>query len=154
MKNMKCNKCKKREAVINIFEIEKDGVKIRRHLCEDCAKNEGIEDKISSPVVMKPCPKCGSTYEEVFEKMELGCEECYRNFKPILISIFRKFQDADKFGGKVIEQVNEALLIKMKLRNLKKKLEKLIELEDYEEAVKVRDKIEKYEEKLRIYEDN
>lgn len=151
---MKCDKCKKNEAVINIYEIERDGVKVVRHLCEDCAKIEGIEDKISSEITVSSCPKCGSTYEEVFEKMELGCEECYKNFRPFLISIFKKFQNAERYGGKVIEQVNEALLIKMKIRNLKKKLERLIELEDYEEAVKVRDKIEKYEEELKIYEDN
>ncbi len=151
---MKCDKCKKNEAKLNIYEIEKDGVKVIRHLCEDCAKMEGIEDKISSPVSMRPCPRCGKTYEEILEKMELGCEECYSNFKPILISIFKKIQDTDRFGGKVIQRFNEALLIKMKLRNLKKKLERLIEIEDYEEAVKVRDKIEKYEEELKIYEDN
>jgi protein arginine kinase activator len=151
---MKCDKCKKNEAVLNIFEIEKDGVKLVRHLCEECAKTEGIDDKISTPIVMEPCPRCGSTYDEVFEKMEFGCDECYRHFRPILSNIFKKIQNSEKFGGKVIKQVNEALLIKMKLRNLKKKLEKLIELEDYEEAVKVRDKIAKYEEELKIYENN
>ncbi len=98
---MKCDRCDK-EATVHELRVVK-GVKVEKHLCEHCAKQDGIAvqsqvpiDELISKYVMAQgasatetakagrapaaCARCGLTYAEYRQAGLLGCPECYRAF--------------------------------------------------------------------------
>ena len=92
---MKCDNCNK-TATVHLTEI-KNGKKIEKHLCEQCAaQNEGLPVKSHTPInelltnfVHGPlractkeagtaCEQCGITWAEFRQSGLLGCEHDYR----------------------------------------------------------------------------
>ena len=156
---MKCDRCGEREAEFNYIEIERDGVRKEQHICRRCAIEAGILKDLSydrhegsESLKVSACPVCGMSFDE-FKKEELfGCADCYDAFRPALYAYFRSIQGTERYKGKMLAQNEKVLAIKKNLRLLRKKLEKCVEEERYEEAIKVRDEIERFEEELKGYE--
>ena len=156
---MKCDRCGEREAEFNYIEIERDGTRKEHHLCRRCAIETGILKDLShdshegkEALTVSDCPVCGMSFED-FKKEELfGCADCYDAFRPALYAYFRKIQGSERYRGKMLAQNEKVLAIKKNLRLLRKKLEKFVEEERYEEAIKIRDEIERYEAELKSYE--
>ena len=101
---MKCDQCDQ-EATVHELRVV-SGKKVERHLCEKCARKQGIavQPTISVPELIekymqqaaqgaaKPaegsptarataCPSCGTTYVEFRQSGLLGCAECYKAFE-------------------------------------------------------------------------
>jgi protein arginine kinase activator len=102
---MKCDQCGQ-EATVHELRVV-NGKKVERHLCEGCARKQGIavQPVLSVPELLekyiqqaatppaKPvvpgaptqrtnvCPACGTTYMEFRQNGLLGCEDCYRAFE-------------------------------------------------------------------------
>src|SRR5690348_12595116 len=101
---MKCDQCEQ-EATVHELRVVA-GKKVERHLCERCARKQGIatQPQIVSPemlmqamqqaagqasqqqkpappgALVKPdtCPACGTGYLEFRQSGLLGCPECYK----------------------------------------------------------------------------
>ena len=155
---MKCDRCGNNEAEFNYIEIERDGTRKEHHLCRECAIEMGILKDIShdrleekEALTVSDCPTCGMNFEEFRKNGLFGCADCYDAFRPGLYTYFREIQGTERYRGKILEQDEKILTIKKNLRMLKKKLQKYVEEENYEEAIKIRDQIEKFEEDLKSY---
>jgi protein arginine kinase activator len=92
---------------------------VERHLCESCAREQGLVAGAPTPVaellqkiatagvaapVARPsaCPECGTTFAEFKQSGRLGCPACYGAFEQQLAPILnRAHQGATHHVGKV-----------------------------------------------------
>lgn len=162
---MQCDICGKKEATVHLTEIVNDKV-TKLHLCEDCAKAKGAEmeehfglgdllagltdlGSTAPPEVMDSvkCPSCGFTYHDFKKVGRLGCSECYEAFKSQLAPLLKRIHGADRHVGKVPIMIGKKVLDTKTLQELKVKLDKAIQEENFEEAAIVRDQIRGIEKK-------
>lgn len=118
---MKCDHCDNEATVREV--TMKNGVRIERHLCEQCAQQHGIAiqpqvsideliGKYVLPHVMNPqaagappkgssCPTCRLAYAEFKQGGLLGCPDCYRMFETQLAPLIeRAHEGAGQHIGK------------------------------------------------------
>ena len=108
---MQCQLCDK-QATVHLTEIV-DGEKTEKHLCEDCAHNDGITIKAHVPInelltdLVKSqeqarelseltCPRCNMTWSDFRKGGLLGCPEDYEIFDAPLRKIILKTQENAK----------------------------------------------------------
>jgi len=101
-----CQRCQKQQATIHLTEIL-NNEKRERHLCEDCAREEGVaikaqinlQDILSGMLeahestgrdVNLCCPDCGITYAEFRSQGRLGCPHDYEVFAEPLAEVLQK----------------------------------------------------------------
>lgn len=121
---MKCDQCEN-EATVHEVTV-KNGAKVEKHLCESCAKQQGIAIQPSVPInelitkyvmahgsgaVIGPqgqvarasiCPSCSITYADFRQTGLLGCPECYRAFEAQLGPLLeRAHEGAVNHSGKI-----------------------------------------------------
>jgi protein arginine kinase activator len=164
---MKCETCSK-QATVHLTEI-KNGKKIEKHLCEQCAaQSEGLSTKSHMPInelltnfVMnhtglanKPteslaCPHCGITWAEFRQSGLLGCEHDYATFEKEMTPLLQRAHDgAAHHVGKVpTRRGGSGVPVKRTAdaSKLRKELARAVETEDYERAAKLRDQIRQAE---------
>lgn len=158
---MKCDNCAN-NATVHLTEI-KNGKKIEKHLCEQCAAaSEGLPVKSHTPInelltnfVMAhsglakaeaaACDHCGITWAEFRQSGLLGCEHDYSAFERDLTPLLqRAHEGATHHIGKVPARRGGSGVPARKtvdLSRLKKELQRAVEAEDYERAAKLRDQI-------------
>ena len=95
------------------------------------------------------CKKCGYTLSRYKSTGLFGCDECYDTFKNEIDAILLRLQGKNrtlklKADKKVDKKPDKKV---SKLDDLKEKLKKLVENEEFEEAAKIRDEIKKLENK-------
>lgn len=170
---MLCEKCKKNEAKINLVKIV-NGQKQQIWLCEECARNisnipimgpmgdenifpfqeiiNGILSSVenSSPKKEEPlvCSKCGTTAEEFNKMGKAGCLECYSTFNELIQKKFKEKEKSISYRGKIPKNKGKEFTQKNKLKELKYKLQLLIEEEEYEKAILIRDEIKEIEDNI------
>ena len=163
---MKCDNCNQ-PATVHLTEI-KNGKKIEKHLCEQCAaQNEGLPVKSHTPInelltsfVMAhsglqkelgvACEHCGITWAEFRQSGLLGCEHDYEQFEKDLTPLLqRAHESATHHTGKVPTRVGGSNLPRKRkvvdVTKLRKELAKAVESEDYERAAQLRDAIRQAE---------
>lgn len=155
---MKCDICKKREAVIRTKIYFGDKFQ-DLNICEVCAKEHGIRnlkeanlrifaDFISHLIDSKKaetklkgkCPLCGMTLHDFKRIGHLGCDECYNTFRRELLPIFHKMQVGIMHIGKGPKGKHD-LSTYEKIALLRKAIQKAIIEERYEDAAVIRDKL-------------
>ncbi len=158
---MLCERCKKQVATIHLTEIVKN-TKTERHLCEDCAREEGIalttpaslQDVLSGMLqahedagreAALACPACGLTYAEFRQGGRLGCPHDYEVFAEPLRDVFEKVHGATEHAGKVPARLGADERDQRDLLQLRRKLQEAVEEERYEEAARLRDQIRERE---------
>ncbi len=91
------------------------------------------------------CPNCGMTEEKLFKNGKLGCAECYEVFKDKLDELLKQIHGNNVHCGKkprtAIRAENKSLAVNDEIEQLKIKMQKAIEQEDFEQAAVLRDKI-------------
>jgi len=164
---MLCEKCRNREATIHLTEIIKD-VKSEVHLCEICAREIGLNSKLSNFSISVPemlsfldieeldnlkdenmCQNCGFTYMDYNRTGKLGCPDCYAYLDEHLRSVIIGYHGSDKHVGKSPDNHLSPLESKdsASAKNdesaemLQRQLEKAVLEERYEEAAILRDRI-------------
>jgi protein arginine kinase activator len=161
---MLCDFCHKNIATIHLTELV--GGKITEiHICSNCARSKAsqinenidisnfleglIEDltKTDKTEAGYKCSNCGMSYLDFKKKGRFGCANCYISFKKLLLPLLRKIHGSTTHVGKVPKKIDKEVLYELRLKNLKVSLERAIQLEEYEEAAKIRDEIKKVEEK-------
>jgi protein arginine kinase activator len=164
---MKCDNCNK-PATVHLTEI-KNGKKIEKHLCEQCAaQSEGLATKSHMPInelltnfVMAHsglqnkqqeglvCEQCGISWSEFRQSGLLGCEHDYAMFEKEMTPLLqRAHEGAAHHVGKVpTRRGGSGVPMKksLDLAKLRKELARAVETEDYERAAKLRDQIRQAE---------
>jgi len=163
-----CQQCHMREAAIHFTEVS-NGHQQEIHLCEKCAKERGDlfmlsdhetfsmndllagllnfdsafkEAEKSFQQAPLHCPHCKMTYKQFAKVGRFGCAHCYQAFKQKLTPFLKRLQGGNSLHrGKIPQRAGENIQLKKELENLKAKLKQYVEAEEFEEAVKLRDKI-------------
>ena len=91
------------------------------------------------------CPKCGMRFSEVSRIGKVGCSECYKVFADALYPTIKQIHGNTQHNGKIPDGLCEKLTKENRLKNLKSRLAKAIELEKYEDAAHLRDEIKALE---------
>lgn len=107
-----------------------------------------------SPMAHIICPQCGMNFEEFTRVGKFGCAECYNVFGPLIDDNIRKIQGSSEHMGKKYanvkkEDVDLSDVIESEIKFdgheeielLQAKLKEAIELENYEDAANLRDRI-------------
>ncbi|KAA1039417.1 UvrB/UvrC motif-containing protein [Macrococcus equipercicus] len=90
----------------------------------------------------EPCPNCGLTLRESLHIGKFGCSKCYSTFQAYLPRIVERVQAGNqKHVGKAPLKSAEKIARRKKIEELELKLQELVELQDFEQAVHVRDEI-------------
>lgn len=166
---MLCEKCGQRQAEV-FFQKVINGHKEEVHLCSQCAAGETVgfnfqmdptstfqnfltslmdQQSFFSPTYkydqQVQCPHCQLSYENFRQAGRLGCSECYQAFKPLLGSFLQRIHGSDKHTGKIFGETDQLSKVKLEIKALQKQLQKAVELEKFEEAAEIRDKIKELE---------
>ena len=160
---MVCEACKQAQATVHLTEIINDQM-TELHLCEACANQKGAQveshfgladllsgladfSKTQEPeeVSAKTCPTCGMSYEDFRKVGRLGCAECYATFKRNLGTLLKRIHGSPIHLGKSPARLVKPSKAKTELAEIKRKLERAIEREAFEEAAKLRDQIRRME---------
>lgn len=163
---MLCEKCKERPATVHYTEIV-NNQKREMHLCEVCAREEGVGTFGFFPQldlhnflagILEPeptglkvrpaevrCPACGLTEGEFAAQGLLGCGECYNHFTARLEPVLRRIHGATRHVGKtpakaVAVQGRQATRAD-EIERLKAELAEAVAREEFERAAELRDRI-------------
>ncbi len=159
---MQCQICKQKTATIHLTEIV-NGERSERHLCQSCAKDEGLslKNQVSLNELLSTlltsqqqqealedeqlsCPACGITLAEFKNKGLLGCPNDYEVFKDILEPLMARAHNGNiTHQGKVPKDVSGVLQNQSKIRKLQRQLDTAVSHENYEKAAQIRDQIKK-----------
>jgi protein arginine kinase activator len=156
---MMCSLCKEKQATVFLTQIVGDKMQ-KVDLCEDCAKNKGVNDPSgffaadlllglgasqeidqSAPGGELKCPRCGFTQADFKKAGRLGCAECYHTFAEGLEGLLKTMHKGTRHAGKVPRSLQPARDQGERLRVLRKKLDKAVAEEDFELAARLRDEI-------------
>jgi protein arginine kinase activator len=165
---MLCDICQKRPATLHFTEIINDQIN-EIHLCEECAKEKGVDEipikpsfsladlfaglletekpfALDKEVVLK-CKNCGLTYGDFKERGKLGCSQCYETFKENLLPLLRRIHGSTQHTGKSPLEVGGKLKYLNQIKELRRELNKAVLREEFERAAEMRDKIKELEKK-------
>ena len=157
----KCDKCD-RPATFHLTDIGDDHEIVVRHLCPECAGQEGIQPKSSvstshplESLIMAAtittgedltCDVCGTTFAEFQAEGRLGCPNDYDAFATILIDAMEHAHEgASQHVGKVPHRVGGDQQKQSAILRLRVELKNVIAAEDYEHAAAIRDQIRQLE---------
>ena len=160
---MKCDICEKK-ATVHLTEIVDEQI-TEMHLCEDCAREKsvqmeqqfGLADLLAGlsdfgknvkevEKVKLKCPNCGMTYDDFRKFGRLGCSQCYEAFKSHLSTLLKKIHGSNQHVGKTPAKMPTIKKKKIEdLQEMKKQLVAAIQMEDFEKAARLRDKIRELE---------
>lgn len=162
---MRCDNCQEREAEINLTTIE-GGEMATHHLCSQCAASKGLGSVSSqkppladflgemgetpeTPALSgsaEGCPYCGTTPRDFRNSGRLGCSQCYAHFSPQLRGLLRRVHGSTQHVGKVyVSHADESDRAEERLTTLQRRLERAVEIEDFEAAARLRDQIHEME---------
>jgi len=158
---MVCDGCKERDAVVHLTQIVESAV-TQLHLCEKCAAERGVETTVATPkhplgdflqAVQQQmtssrndagrCTFCSSTLKDFRSSGRLGCANCYRAFESNLRELLRRVHGNSRHAGRRYEApstqpVEQEVSIIGELRD---RLRRAIESEQFELAADLRDRI-------------
>ncbi len=104
------------------------------------------------------CANCGMSYADFRKIGRLGCSQCYEAFREQVTPLLKRIHGAPHHSGKHPTAVSAASpgrpaaakpapRPKSELRQLKERLQRAIQSEEFEEAARIRDKIREMERK-------
>lgn len=135
------------------------------HLCEECAREKsvqmeqqfGLADLLAGLAdfgkptkdidkVKIKCDNCGLDYDDFRKFGRLGCSKCYDAFQSHLSTLLKKIHGSNHHLGKTPIKIPKADKKKIEnLQDLKSQLMVAIQIEDFEQAAKLRDNIRNME---------
>jgi len=162
-----CQKCQKEAASVHVTEIGREGKKVELHLCEECAKDHGMPT-LQAPSVFalfkelmdktntvsrardRQCPQCGMSFGEFKAKGRFGCPHDYEVFLSRVIPLLERIHGASEHVGESEASPSgaakaEAPAAATELKRLRRELQRVIKNEEYEEAARIRDRIQHLE---------
>src|SRR5918912_3632539 len=157
---MLCDNCKERDAVVELIRPSTDGVS-KVHLCEKCAAEQGVETTVATPThplndflkavqqqIPLPsgeagrCAFCGATMKDFRASGRLGCARCYTTFEGSMRELLRRVHGNSRHAGRRYEPPRpEETERSIVLSELRERLRRAIESEQFELAADLRDRI-------------
>ena len=157
---MLCDNCKERDAVVHLTQIVESAV-TQLHLCEKCAAERGVETTVAPTkhplgdflqavqnqlVVAQGdatrCTFCSMTYRDFKSTGRLGCAHCYGAFERSLRELLRRVHGNSRHAGRRYDPPRPETLEKAStLGELRERLRRAIESEQFELAADLRDRI-------------
>lgn len=157
---MLCDNCKERDAVVHLTRIVDNAV-TQLHLCEKCAAAKGVETTLSVPqhplgdilqAVQQQAPAtsedaaacafCGATARDFRATGRLGCPHCYDAMERSLRELLRRLHGSSRHVGQRYEAPAAHVVDKPDtLHDLKDRLRRAVESEQFEVAAELRDRI-------------
>ena len=157
---MVCDNCHERDAVVNLTTIENNAVR-QLHLCEQCAAERGVETSVATPkhplgeflqavqqqsmpasAEAGKCAFCGLTMKDFRDTGRMGCARCYTTFESSMRELLRRVHGGPRHIGRAYRAPKEEVLEKAGvLGELRDKLRRAIEQEQFEAAAELRDRI-------------
>jgi protein arginine kinase activator len=162
---MVCDDCRENDAVVQLTAI-KDNVVVQLHLCERCAAERGVEttvntlpkhplgeflNQVQQQVLTTPseggkCSFCGSTMADFRATGRWGCARCYREFEPGIRELLRRVHGHSRHIGQNYQAPRgEVMERSAVLTELRERLRRAIESEQFEQAADIRDRIRSME---------
>ncbi|MEX0726306.1 MAG: UvrB/UvrC motif-containing protein [Planctomycetaceae bacterium] len=160
----KCRRCSK-PATLHITEIVNNEVQTL-HLCEGCAQAYLSQQDHPDPDEMSAaaakliegqdldeldhlvCPNCGITFREFRSQGRLGCPHDYIAFETELMPLLENIHGSTQHCGKFPKRAPDSSQRQYQLIKLRNELRSLVEGEKYEEAARLRDRIQSLESEL------
>ena len=154
---MICEICKEREATVHLTQVVDGSIK-KLHLCEDCASKSGfgsqgplsitdillgmgVEKEPASTAVERSCPRCHMRRTDFKKTGRFGCPSCYEAFAEELPPLLKAMHRSEQHVGKVPAAERPLVEASTELTALQQALDTAIGAENYEEAAKLRDRI-------------
>ena len=157
---MLCDSCQERDAVVHLTTIENNAVH-QLHLCERCAAERGVETTVAAPkhplgeflhdvqqqVALTGtdavrCSFCHTSMGDFRATGLWGCARCYSNFEAAIRELLRRVHGSHRHVGRSYRPpMTETLERATMLGELKERLRRAIESEQFELAADLRDKI-------------
>jgi protein arginine kinase activator len=158
---MVCDDCHENDAVVQLTAI-KDNVVVQLHLCERCAAQRGVETTvntlpkhplgeflnqvqqqlITTPTDGAKCSFCGSTMADFRATGRWGCARCYSQFEAGIRELLRRVHGHSRHIGRNYEAPrSESLERSAVLSELRERLRRAIDSEQFEQAADLRDRI-------------
>jgi protein arginine kinase activator len=157
---MLCDNCRERDAVVHLTQIVESAVS-QLHLCEKCAAEKGVETTVAMPkhplgdflqAVQQQshlapseslrCAYCSMTLKEFQRTGRLGCAHCYQTFEANLRELLRRVHGNSRHVGRHYDAPREEVLDRtVMLVELRDRLRRAVESEQFELAADLRDRI-------------
>jgi protein arginine kinase activator len=157
---MLCDVCGERDAVVKVTQVGEHG-KTLVQMCERCAADRNIETTVSlsknplgeflldlqketspSSTDTVRCNFCNATLRDFRATGRLGCAGCYTAFEPSLRDLLRRVHGSSKHLGRRYESPEIAMTEEQtELHELRERLRRAIEAEQFELAAELRDRI-------------
>ena len=164
---MLCDICHKNEATVHLTEIVDNQI-TELHLCEECARQKGAQMEqhfgladllagladlgqqfeVAGKTEAK-CPNCGLAYQDFRRIGRLGCSECYQAFRDSLGVLLKRIHGSTQHLGRIPAKRAVPVQKRSGADLLRAKLRRAIEMEEFEEAARLRDKIRALEKKVK-----
>jgi protein arginine kinase activator len=166
---MLCQRCGQKEATVHLTKIV-NGEKTELFLCEDCAKETGqlpfneydpfsfqnllkgiLNPELSSVSgsgMESTCSRCGLDYKEFSQEGLFGCPECYNAFADRLDPLLKRIHGSNHHNGKVPKRRGGTLRVRREIEELRVRLQKEVDRENFEKAAELRDQIHELEAQL------
>ena len=160
-----CQSCQEAKATVHITDTIPE--KRERHLCEECAEREGVlikqthqttADILQEFIKQKAgveemddqtCPQCGMTFRDFRMKGQLGCPHDYEAFRSFLLPLIERAHNGGSHHvGKVPGTAGSDAKHRTELIRLRRELDEVVQKEQYEDAARIRDRIQILETKL------
>lgn len=157
---MLCEECGKNDAAVHFTQMI-NGEKTEKKICKECAAKKGFQsavgtvDNIVSKMIAGhdpdhpeevdtlACRNCGSSYGEFKNTGRLGCSSCYSVFEDRLKDLLRKIHGSTKHLGKVPAQKVDVVQVLQRIEDLRERLRRAVQAEQFEEAALLRDEIKR-----------
>ena len=91
------------------------------------------------------CPECSLTFEEFKKSGLFGCDTCHEAFGSHIANLLKQIHGLAKHEGKSPQALPDEFDVKKELKELQSKLKRSVELEEYERAAEIRDRISSLE---------
>ena len=170
---MLCQNCKTRQANTHIRQVI-NGELTELDLCPECAAKLGYENAFSDfldlgsmmsgflgmPTVSAlaredKCPGCGATFSQITKSGKVGCAKCYDVFFERLLPTIKRIHGNTVHTGKRLrtarlqsgsskEQDEDS---RTERETLSEKLQAAVKAQEFEQAAKLRDRINELKEK-------
>lgn len=169
METFFCQNCGENAANLWVTKIT-EGQISKQHLCEECFRKlsgYSLPFTIALPMnIMNPflsltdnlkpvktakfhvCKSCSTSWSDFLQSGSLGCPQCYQSFQKYLKPIIEDIHSSLTYKGKVPKRLPDEVRIQASLQQLKQKLFKSIDKENYEEAALIRDQIKELKKQL------
>jgi len=133
------------------------GKKKEIHLCQDCSIKiempisfenifqgflnsvQSMQNNRPAKPPASPCLRCRMTYEQFKAQGKLGCDACYLAFAKEVEALFKNVQGSMRHVGKLPKRMGARIRSRREADELRSQLKAAVEVENYEEAARLRD---------------